>query len=178
MREEPMKARRSSRSSCAFFLIVFLGMFLPLAVLSGEKKNKPKGDEMPKSVMATLKARFPKAQIVKWGREKEGGIVVYDIEFEQEGRKFEADVGEDGGIHNWEREIPAEDLPEAVMKTVQRQYPGFEPREVMEVTGVKKGKDELEGYEVVLETADEKTIEIMVTPEGAIVEEDEGDEDS
>jgi len=34
----------------------------------------------------------------KWTREKEGDAVLYDIELTQEGRKFEADIGEDGKI--------------------------------------------------------------------------------
>ena len=49
--------------------------------------------------MKALKARFPKAKIDKWTKEKEGDDVVYDIEFKQERRKCEADIKEDGSYH-------------------------------------------------------------------------------
>jgi uncharacterized membrane protein YkoI len=55
--------------------------------------------------MAKLRARFPEAEIQQWTREEEDGVVLYDIEFRQQGRKFEADIKEDGAIDNWEREI-------------------------------------------------------------------------
>jgi hypothetical protein len=121
-------------------------------------------------VMDALKAKFPKAQIHKWTREKEGDIVVYDIEFKQEGRKFEADIKEDGTIHDWEKEIAAKHLPKAVKTAVETKYPKSTPKEIMAVTAVKDGEDSLEGYEIVLETADKKGVEVTVAPDGKILE--------
>ena len=129
-------------------------------------------DKIPKMVMDALKAKFPKAEIHKWSKEKEGDIVVYDVEFKQEGRKFEGDIKEDGTIHNWEKEIPGRDLPEAVKKVVETNYPESTIKEIMEITAVKDGNDVLEGYEIVFETADKKEIEVMVAPDGKILEED------
>jgi hypothetical protein len=125
--------------------------------------------------MDALKARFPKPEIHQWTREKEGGVVLYDIEFQQEGRKFEADVREDGVIDNWERQIAATDLPEAVTKAVQTKYPKCTMREIMAVTAVKNGQDVLEGYEVVLQTADKKDVEVTVAPDGKVLEEGGGE---
>ena len=39
-----------------------------------------------------------------------------------------------------------------------------------QVTEVKDGKDKLEGYEIVLETADKKEVEVTVAPDGKILE--------
>jgi hypothetical protein len=128
-------------------------------------------DKIPKVVMDALKAKFPDAEIHKWTKEKEGDIVVYDIEFKQQDRKFEADIKEDGSIHNWEKEIAAEDLPEAVVKAVEEKYPNSTHREIMEITTVKDGEDALEGYEIVLETAGNKEVEITVAPDGEVLEE-------
>ncbi|NIM97029.1 MAG: hypothetical protein GTO24_02755 [candidate division Zixibacteria bacterium] len=128
-------------------------------------------DKIPKVVMDALKAKFPDAQIHEWTKEKEGDIVVYDIEFKQQDRKFEADIKEDGTIHNWEKEIAAGDLPESVKKAVEEKYPKSTHKEIMEITAVKEGKDVLEGYEIVLETADIKEVEVTVTLDGRILEE-------
>jgi hypothetical protein len=132
-------------------------------------------DKIPQVVMNTLKAKFPQAEIHKWTKEKEGDIVVYDIEFKQNGRKFEADIKEDGSIHNWEKEIAAEDLPEAAMKAVETRYPQATIMEIMEITAVTEGKEALEAYEVVLETVDKREVEVAVAPDGKILE-DSGEE--
>ncbi len=127
--------------------------------------------EIPKKVMDALKAKFPKAEITKVTKEKEGDKVVYDIEFKQGTQKFEADIFEDGTIHNWEKEIAAKDLPKAVKETVDKKYPKGTIKEVMEIMDVKEGKDVLHGYEIIVETADKKELEITVAPDGKILEE-------
>lgn len=146
-----------------------------LAAIASADDKKEKGkpadlDKIPKAVMDALKAKFPKAEIDKWTKEKESGVDVYDIEFKQEGRKFEADIKEDGTIVNWEKEIAAKDLPEAVTKAVDKKYPKSTMKEVMEVTEVKDKKEQLEGYEIVLVTADKKDVEVTVAPDGKILE--------
>ncbi len=132
-------------------------------------------DEIPQAVMDGLMAKFPEAEIQKWAKEQEEDIVAYDIEFKQGDRKFEADIKEDGTIYNWEKEIDALDLPEAVQNTIDTKYPDSSIKEVMEITVVKDGEDVLEGYEVVLETADMEEVEITVAPDGNVLE-DSGEE--
>jgi uncharacterized membrane protein len=119
--------------------------------------------EIPQVVMDTLKAKFREAEIDTWTREEEGDIVVYDIEFTQQEQKFEADIKEDGSIHNWEKAIAAEDLPEAVRLAADL-------KEIMMITAVVDGQDALEGYEIVLQTADDREVEITVAPDGTVLE--------
>jgi uncharacterized membrane protein YkoI len=161
----------------AYRLATHLGpiaaLFLLIPAAAQDKKSDL--DRIPKPVMDTLKARFPKAEIQKWTVEKEGDKVVYDIEFKQGARKFEADIFEDGAIHNWEKEIAAKDVPEAVRAAVEKKYPKATWKEVMEITEVKDKKERLEGYEIVLGPADKKEVEVTVAPDGKIVE-DSSDE--
>src|SRR5262249_48963997 len=117
-------------------------------------------DKIPKTVMDALKAKFPKAEIHKWTKEKKGEDVVYDIEFTENGRACEADIKENGTIINYEKAIVAKDLPAAVTKAIESKYPKATLKEIMEETEV-KGKDEkLSAYEVVLVTAEKKTVEV------------------
>jgi hypothetical protein len=155
-----------------WLLTVALAAFV-LAVPAARAEDKK--DEIPKKVMDTLKAKFPKAEIRKWTKEKENDKVIYDIEFKQGTQNFEADIFEDGSIQNWEKAIEAKDLPKAVRDAVDKKYPKATLKEVMEVNEVKDGKDKLEGYEIVLETADKKEVEVMVAPDGKILE-DSSDE--
>jgi uncharacterized membrane protein YkoI len=162
------------------FTIFLLILLLCFAFGCGKKEEaavteKPvtdalKLDEIPQVVMDALKAKFPRAEIHKWSQEQEGDIIVYDFEFKQDGQNFEADIKEDGTIHNWEKAIEATDLPEAVMKSVKGKYPEATLQEIMEITAVTDGMDALEGYEIVLKTADMKDVEVTIAPDGEILE--------
>jgi len=43
-------------------------------------------------------------------------------------------------------------------------------KEVMAITAVQDGKDAPDGYEIVLETADKKVVEVTVAPDGKVLE--------
>jgi uncharacterized membrane protein YkoI len=153
----------------AFAAIVFIG-----ARGAGAQEEPVAQDKIPKAVMDALLAKFPGARIDKCVREKEGDAVVYDIEFKQNGRKCEADIKENGSYINYEKAIEAKDLPKAVREAIEKRYPRAAMKEVMEETEV-KGKDEkLSAYEVVLDTADKKEVEVRVSPEGKILEDSGG----
>jgi hypothetical protein len=165
--EVPMNARRLW--SVAGGLAVLAGLVLAAPAARAQEKDKP-DDKIPKAVMDALKSKFPKPEITKWTKETEGGKVIYDIEFKQDGRKCEADIQEDGTFVNIEREIAAKDLPEAVAKAVATKYPGSTLKEIMEIKVPKGTEEKLDGYEVVLETADKKSVELTVAPDGKILE--------
>lgn len=169
-----MKLCDSKGSVIGLLAVGLAGLLLGMPACTAAGKDKQSVDKIPKKVMDGLYAKFPKAQIDTWTQEKEGEIVVYDFEFRQAGGRFEADIKEDGTIHNWERAIAAKDLPETVRKAVEKRYPQASMKEIMLITAVKNGKDEVEGYEIVLETAEKKEVEVMVAPDGKILE-DTGD---
>lgn len=133
------------------------------AVTSGAGK-------IPPTVMSALTAKFPEAKIAKWAKEKEDGKEVYDIEFTQGDRKFEADIFADGTIHNWERQVAQDDLPPAVLQTVRKRFPAAALKEIMAVTDVKNGVEQLEGYEIVVQRDRLKDVEITIAPDGTILE--------
>src|SRR5437899_11976981 len=162
--EVPMIARRLGWVAAA----VAAGLVLAVAATQAEDKVDP--DKIPKVVMDTLKSKFPKPEITKCTKEKEGGAVVYDIEFKQDGRKCEADIKEDGTMLNFEKEIALKDLPEAITKAVEKKYPKSTLKEAMEVTEIKDKKEVMDGYEINLQTADKKDVEVVVSPDGKIKE--------
>jgi len=148
--------------------MVFLNLVgvLSLAIASAAGS----ADTMPPTIMNALTAKFPQAKIDKWSKEKENGKDVYDIEFKQGERKFEADIFADGTIHNWEQQVAQKDLPAAVVQTVNRRFPKATMKEIMAVTEVTAGKERLEGYEIVVQRAMKKDVELTVAPDGKILE--------
>lgn len=164
-----MKTRLTRSRRLAPSALVALALIAGLAQAQSQK-DKLDLDKIPKVVMDALKTKFPKAAIHKWTKEKEGSDVVYDIEFKQEGQKFEADIKDDGTILNWEKEVAVKDLPEPVRQAVDQKYPKAKIKEVMAVTEVKNKKESLQGYEIVLETADKKEVEVTIAPDGKVLE--------
>lgn len=153
-------------------LAVFATLSLAVSVVAASAPQRPAGNgrTVPANVMAALTTKFPQAKIDKWSKEKEEGKEVYDIEFRQGDRKFEADIFADGTIHNWEQQVAASDLPQPVVQTVSRQFPKAEMKEIMAVTGVTNGNEHLEGYEIVVKRALKKDVEITIAPDGKVLE--------
>jgi hypothetical protein len=164
--------RHSIVSLTAFVLI--LGIGIAPAQAQDESVTQ---DKIPKAVMDALRARFPNPRIDTCTRAREGDVVVYDIEFTQDGRKCEADITEKGVYINFEKAIAERNLPKAVRNAVEKRYPKCTLKEIMEETEVKGKEEKLSAYEVVLVTADKKEAEVRVSPDGKILE-DTGTEKS
>ncbi|MGA9116078.1 MAG: hypothetical protein WB626_04825 [Bacteroidota bacterium] len=152
----------------------------PAAVLAGflvacsspaQEKDTPDAGIPPTLVMEVFRARFPGAEIRECTREIEDSVVVYDLEFTQEGRRLEADISEDGSILNWERAVQAKDLPRRVMKSLRKTYPKAVIRGVMALTEVRDGMEIPAGFEVLLDTAGVAEFEVTMAPDGRILEE-------
>ena len=71
---------------------------------------------------------------------------------------------------NYEKEIAAKNLPEAVTKAVDTKYPKATLKDIMALTAVTGKAEELEGYEITLTTAHKQDVEVTVAPGGKIVE--------
>jgi Putative beta-lactamase-inhibitor-like, PepSY-like len=127
-------------------------------------------DKLPAKVAATLEAKFPGAQITTATKTIENGEVIYDIEMTRRGKKHEMDVKEDGVIVNFENQIAVSALPAAVAAAVKTRYPKCTIKEAMEVMVIKGNKDVVDEYEVLIETAEKKELELTVSPDGKKIE--------
>lgn len=132
-------------------------------------------DKLPKAVMDAVKARFPGAELKSAAKETEDGKVVYDIELKHNGRKYEMDIAEDGTVIEIEKEVALKDVPEAVKKALAAKYPKATIKEVMEVNKVKGKAETPDHYEVTLETADKKTMEVTVSLDGKTIKGEKGE---
>ena len=157
------------RHSVIFLATFALFIIIGTGEIQAQEQSIPQ-DKVPKVVLDALLAKFPNAKIDKCTKAREGDVVVYDIEFKQEERKWEADVKENGTFINYEKAIEAKDLPKVVSEAVEKRYPKSTTKEFMEETEV-NGKDEkLSAYEVVLVTANKKHVELILTPDGKVLQ--------
>jgi hypothetical protein len=135
-----------------------------------DKAEKIAADKLPEKIKATINKRLPGAEITSAEKEKEDGKVVYDIELKSEGRKYEMDILEDGTIVEIEKEVASKDVPEAVTKAIEAKYPKSTVKEVMEVNKVEGKKETPIHYEVTIDTAEKKGMEVIVSLDGKKVQ--------
>jgi hypothetical protein len=136
---------------------------------SHEKKLMP--SDVPPKVMSAMDTRFQGAQYTSITREEEKGNTIYDFELTQGGRKYEADVREDGTIVEIEKAIEQRDLPAAVSEAINKKYPNATFKEVMQKDLVNGKQETPHEYEVVLTTSKGKEEEVTVSTDGKIVHE-------
>jgi hypothetical protein len=131
-------------------------------------EEKVSVDKLPAAVKKALKRKFPKAEIEKATKEVEDGNTVYEVELEIKDRSVDVSLKADGTILEIEREVPANELPEAVRKKLAARYPKAKIEKAEEVT---KGEDGPVRYEVAI------TTEVVLTANGKIVQAEEEEED-
>ncbi len=152
--------------------IALSASFLLLACLACADEKTADLLQLPKAVADAVGAWFPHAQLVSATKETDKDQVVYDIELKNDGCKYEMDIQADGTTLEIEKEIAAKSLPTAVSTAVQTKHPNSTIKEVMEVNKVTKGKETLDHYEVVIETADKKNLELTASLDGKNITEE------
>ncbi len=153
-------------------------VFLIWASVAYTQEERVPLDKVPKPVMEAVKARFNDADVTGASKETEDGKLVYEVTIKLKGQNIDVTVTPQGETLVVEKEIATGDLPKAVTKVLEDKYPKATYKIVEEITKVEKNEEKLAFYEVLLVTAEENALEVEVTAEGRIVNEEEGtDED-
>ncbi len=157
--------------------IVGLGAGTTLALLilgaiaqSGEEKVAL--GKLPKPVIHAVKARFKGAQVTGASQETEDGKSVYEVTIRHDGQKADVTLSPQGEILLIEKEIVAQNLPEMVSKALEERYPKATYRVAEQIIKVEREKEKLAYYEVLLATSERNLLEVQVTVEGKIVNEE------
>jgi uncharacterized membrane protein YkoI len=149
-----------------------LGSFLGVATLALLLGSAVRADEekvalakVPGPILAAVKKQFPGAKLVAAGKEKEDGKTVYEVSLQYKGHNYDVTATPEGKVVEVEKEITAGDLPKAVKGALDARYPKATLKKVEEIT-----KDDKVAYEVLLVSAEKKTIEIKLDSRGKVLE--------
>jgi uncharacterized membrane protein YkoI len=156
----------------AVLTVTLAASFLSLA----RADEKVALDKLPAVVKDAVQKRFPNAKLVSAEKETEDGKTVYDIAIKDGEQKMSVDVSPEGKIVGYEKAIKAKDLPKAVADAFHAKYPNATTRGVEEVYKVDGSDEKLEGYEIGFTTADNKKMEVVISPEGKITKTEGGEE--
>jgi len=150
----------------AFLAILALGFGLS-TLRAAEVKVELK--DVPKAILDTVKARFPKAELIEAAKETDGTKVEFEVTLKDGETKYDIMLTPDGKITLIEKTIAVKDLPKAVIEAIEKAYPKATHTLAEEMTKIIEGKEVLSYYEVQLTTADMKKLEVEVSPEGKIL---------
>jgi hypothetical protein len=123
-------------------------------------------NRLPKPVKEAAAKRFPKAEAKSASRDGTGDKATYEVTLKENGKNIDVSLTAAGAITQIEQEFAFKDLPKAVAETFEKKYPKATYKMIEAVITVKDGKETLEYYEAVLTTADKKTFEAEVLPDG------------
>jgi uncharacterized membrane protein YkoI len=164
----PPQESAMRRATGLLAMSVFVGVLSGAAARADEEKEgKVPLDKVPKAVLDAVKDKFKDAELVSAQTEKEDGKLVYEINLKQKGQPIDVTLTPDGKIVSVEKTITVRDLPKAVSEALDSKYPKAKIKKVEEVT--EGGKTT---FEVLLVSADKKTIEVVFDPEGKVVKEE------
>lgn len=134
-------------------------------------ERKVEIDKLPKAVIDAVKAKFSGAELKGAESEEEDGQTIYEVAIVHKGLTYDVSLLSDGKIIEIEKLITAKDLPAVITKAVDSKYPKATITKAEEIT-----KGDKQSFEVLIVTAEKKTIEIVLDPAGKIIEEEAKDE--
>jgi uncharacterized membrane protein YkoI len=145
-------------------LALLVGLVVTLHAPAGDNEKVPL-DKLPKNVVDTVKAKYPKAVLKHAYKDTVDGKLVYEVGIDIDKTHLHAFVTADGKLTAIHKEIDTKDTPQKVLKAVEAKYPKSK------VDGVEEQSDadgKVTGYEVTIQASDGSTIEVVVDTSGKI----------
>jgi len=119
---------------------------------------------LPEAVLAAFKAAYPAAEIKGASKEVENGVTQFEVESVDGKLNRDLIYSVDGKVIELEETTAPENLPEAVQKTLAKDYPGAKVLKAEILT-----KDGAKSFELSIQVKDKK-MGVTIDPTGKIVE--------
>jgi hypothetical protein len=150
------------------------GLLIHLAFARADEVKVPLKD-VPKVVLDSIKAKFPRAELTEATKEIEDGKTTYEIALKDGGHAVDVAATADGKITEIETTIDAKALPAKVTAALTDKYPKATIKKAEEIVEINDGT-ETKCFEVVLMTTAEKSVEVKMSPDGKILKEEQGED--
>ncbi|MEK7404366.1 MAG: PepSY-like domain-containing protein [Acidobacteriota bacterium] len=160
------------RPQITWLAVGSIGTLLVLSPVARGQEAKVSLEKAPKSVIEAVKVRFKDAALTGASSETEESKTVYEVTIKDKGQNIDVTLTPEGEILLIEREITRKDLPKAVAKALADKYPKAVYKIVEEIIKVEKKRETLAYYEVLLVTAGKQALEVQVSAEGKILNEE------
>jgi uncharacterized membrane protein YkoI len=121
--------------------------------------------EAPGVVREAFQQAYTQAQNIKYEADKRDGKLVYEVEFNLRGKKWEAAYTPDGRLIETEEDIAVSELPPVVAQAVKAAYAHAK---IEEVERVMNSDGTLTAYEIEIEDGKNELI-LLMDPNGKIL---------
>ncbi len=149
-----------------------LGLLLVFVACGGEQEETIIIDAVPAAVMSTVRARFPNASVKEAAQENKEGQTFYEVSLADGSRTIDVTATPEGRLVAIEGALAASDLPAPVAQALAAKYPRAAYRIIEDVTTTEGGAERLAYYEVLVETADKRYVEVQIALDGKILKEE------
>ncbi len=155
---------------CVFFMLIGSGLLVGAAATGyAWDEEEVSLDQVPPAVRQAILKLAGDAKIDEIERERKNGVVLYEAEWEVHGREAEVTLTASGEVIEFEEEVAASDVPDAVRQLAAKKFPGDSKITYERIT--------MHFYEIEGKVAGRER-ELLVTPAGKILHaEDEDDDD-
>ena len=144
-----------------------LTLLLLAPVLLAAQEVSIKVAQLPPEIRAAVAKRFPGAPMVEAARETEDGKTFYEVTIRLNGKKVDVTATQGAQLTLIEREISKKDLPAAVTKLIDAQYPKAKYTIVEDVSTVSPTGETHSYYEVLLTDTKKEKWEVQVALDGS-----------
>lgn len=131
--------------------------------------------EVPQAILNAIKKAYPEAKVDHYSVEKEEGKKIYEIGFEQKGRKYEVTYAADGALVEVEETIQADELPAKVKATMEKVFPKYELKVIEKIA--EEGKTVYEAKVFVDESGKKTLYELLFSADGKLLKKEKEDEE-
>jgi uncharacterized membrane protein YkoI len=121
-----------------------------------------------------VKSKFPAGELTAAEKETKEGKTTYEITLKNKGKNIDVALTSEGKIKQIETTLAIADLPKPVARAIEAKYPAATVKKAEEILEY-KGEEETKKYEVVVATDDKKSLEVVLSPEGKILETEKDD---
>src|SRR5439155_18371651 len=119
-------------------------------------------------VQDAVRAKYPKAEVLYATKELADGKTSYEVYMKLKGKGLDVTFSPAGAVEVVEQEIDAKDLPKKVRAAVDKKYPQASFKKVEEISKAVGRKMVVDVYEILFTTADQKTVEMTIAPDGKV----------
>ncbi len=137
-----------------------LGVAFGLAAFAEEAKVNVQ--DLPAAVQTAVKAQTNGATILGASKEREHGLMTYEVETKLDGKGRDLTFDENGSLLEVEQEVNLDSIPRPAREAIQKKVAG---RTIKKVESVTRGSRT--GYEADVKTPDGGNQEVAVNADGS-----------
>jgi hypothetical protein len=154
--------------NCLFYyrrslVMAILSLALVVVAFPQSKKTAMRQKAVPAEVLAAFHNSYPAAVIKVTSREKENGVVLYEIESVDGSVRRDLLYAPDGSVREVEESVPTDSLPPAVRAALDKAFP-----HAIIKTSERLIKDEVTAFEFSLKDG-KRVTEVTIDPSGTIL---------